>query len=213
LPGPLETEIGSVKQTFHTISYAGLLGVVCALFLTGAGQFAAPYRRANERAEEVRNILEVLGVPFERDAPAERLLATFEEKVRIEEPEGRTLYVALGQGGRPKAVAVPFAGKGLWGPIRGLLALDPDMRTVRGIAFYQQEETPGLGGEIASQWFRQQFEGKRIVNAEGEPGIRIRPGGAAGGPNEVDAITGATMTCEKVQKMLNAAIDSIVREG
>jgi Na+-transporting NADH:ubiquinone oxidoreductase subunit C len=109
-------------------------------------------------------------------------------------------------------VAVPFAGDGLWGPIRGFLALEADRRTIRGIAFHEQEETPGLGGEIAGEAFRAQFRGKRIVAADGTPGIVIRRGKGAQAVNEVDGITGATMTCEKVQAMLNRLIARIAKE-
>ena len=66
-------------------------------------------------------------------------------------------------------MAVPFSGSGVWGPIEGVLALEPDMQTIRGVRFYKQEETPGLGGEIASDWFQAQFKGKTLVSAAGDP--------------------------------------------
>ena len=128
--------------------------------------------------------------------------------------------VKAASSGRPevptyRAVAVPFAGPGLWGPVEGFLALESDMRTIRGITFHKQEETPGLGGEIASASFTRQFEGKSIVDESGRPGIRILRAGAAPpeskGANEVDGITGATTTCEKVQAMLNEIIARIAR--
>ena len=55
------------------------------------------------------------------------------------------------------------------------------------------------------------FKGKSIIGAGGEPGIHIRRDGAVG-RNEVDGITGATMTCDKVQSMLNEVIGRIVKE-
>ena len=85
------------------------------------------------------------------------------------------------------------------------------MLTIAGITFHKQEETPGLGGEIASQEFRGRFKGKRIVSGEGDPGITIKVGSNQD-DNEVDGITGATMTCDKVQKMLNKVIMEIVKE-
>ena len=85
------------------------------------------------------------------------------------------------------------------------------MKTIRGITFYEQEETPGLGGEITAAWFREQFVGKSIIGADGKPGIIIRRGGEPA-PNKVDAISGATLTCDKVQAMLCEAIESIVKE-
>jgi Na+-transporting NADH:ubiquinone oxidoreductase subunit C len=85
------------------------------------------------------------------------------------------------------------------------------MRTIRGLTFYHHEETPGLGGEISADWFREQFVGKKIVDASGKGGIVIRMGGDLAG-NEVDGITGATMTCDKVQEMLNNVITDIIGE-
>ncbi len=85
------------------------------------------------------------------------------------------------------------------------------MRTIRGVTFYEQEETPGLGGEIVTAGFRDQFIGRSIVDEAGNPGIIISSGGEPAA-NKVDAISGATMTCDKVQAMLNEAISSIVEE-
>ncbi len=196
-----------MKGSLYTIVYATVLGLVCALLLTGADRFTAPFRQANKKAEEVRNILSVLGVPFEPRSSSQELLETFEKNVRAESPDGLKLYV-YADGEAVQAVAVAFAGQGLWGPIKGFLSLQPDMKTIRGVAFHEQEETPGLGGEIGSDWFRDQFKGKSIEDEGGKPGIRIRRGGT--GPNEVDAITGATMTCEKVETMLNEVITRIL---
>lgn len=195
-----------VKGNLYTLSYAAVIGLVCASLLTGAGWFTKPYREANAKAEEVRNILDVLGVPYGADASSSDLLEMFKNNVRLDADSGDIDLYVYGD----SAVAVRFSGPGLWGPIKGFLSLRPDMRTIRGITFYEQEETPGLGGEIGSDWFRGQFVGKRIVDEAGRPGIRIVRSRKATKANEVDAITGATMTSEKVEAMLNATIELIV---
>jgi Na+-transporting NADH:ubiquinone oxidoreductase subunit C len=201
-----------VKRSLYTVVFAAALGTVCALLLTGVGQFVAPYREANAKAEKVRHVLHVLGVPLVPGTPPQELLEVFERDVRTEERGELTVYIYGEAGGADPAVAIPLVGPGLWGPIKGFLALKPDMRTIRGVTFYEHEETPGLGGEIASAWFQDQFKGKSIVGPDGEPGIRILRGGGASQPNEVDAITGATMTSKKVEAMLNAAVMRIVEE-
>ncbi|MHC4165203.1 MAG: FMN-binding protein [Planctomycetota bacterium] len=203
-----------MNANMHTLIYAAALGVACAALLTGAGLITAPYREANEQAEEVRNILSVLGVPFDNRAPSQELVDAFDRSVRREVREELTLYVYVEQegGGAVRAVALPVAGQGVWGPIRGLLALESDMETIRGVTFYDQEETPGLGGEIASDWFQEQFKGKLIRTPEGEVGIRVRQNADRSASNEVDAITGATMTSERIETILNAAIEQIVGE-
>ncbi len=197
-------------STAHTFVYAIVMGVVCSSLLTGAGRFTAPYREANERAEKVSNILGVLGVSVDPNATADDLLALFDSKVQTREGTSVTMYMYRGEDGSLQATAVAFSGPGVWGPMEGILSLAPDMRTIRGISFYKQEETPGLGGEIAAPQFQDQFKGKSIESEDGSPGIRVRLG--ASGQNEVDAITGATMTCDKVEDMLNDVIAKIVKE-
>ncbi len=203
-----------MKDSLYTIAYAAVIGTACAALLTGVGRFAAPYRESNAKADEVRNILSVLKVPFDPQSSSQELVDVFERSVKIQPRADLTLYLYIAPDAEEKvvAVAVPFVGPGLWGMIEGFLALEPDMKTIRGVTFHKQEETPGLGGEIASSWFRAQFEGKSILSAAGTPGIRIRLGGTASAANEVDAITGATMTCQKVQDMLNAVIEQIAKE-
>ena len=201
-----------MKDSMYTLLYATILGGTCALVLTAAAQWTEPYRRRNEEAEKNRHILGVLSVPFEEEATAEELVTIFKANVRSGELGGLTTYEYLADGpsGKPRAIAVPFTGQGLWGPIKGLLALEPDLETICGITFYEQEETPGLGGEITSDWFRKRFIEKRI-HAAGAPGIRIVRSGASG-VNEIDGITGATMTCNKVQAMLNVTIKQVMKE-
>jgi len=195
-----------MKGSLYTLGYATVLGTVCALLLTGVGRWTAPGIEANEEAERVRHILGVLGVEVDEDASSQDLLAAYDEHVRREERGGLVFHVRkAGEGVR----AVPFSGPGLWGPIKGFLALKPDLRRIHGVTFYEQEETPGLGGEIASADFRKRFEKRSIEDADGNAGIRIVRGEATA-ENEVHGITGATMTCQKVEAMLNEVIAKVV---
>jgi len=202
-----------VKDSVYTLCYAGVLGTVCALLLTAAARFTEPYQDANAEAEKNHNILNVLQVPYPPKSSSQQLVKIFKENVRLEQLGELKIYryVPPKDSDSSETVAVDFEGPGLWGPVKGFLALGQDMRTIVGITFYEQEETPGLGGEIVSSWFREQFVGKSIIDEAGNPGIIIsKSDGSA--PNKVDAISGATMTCDKVQAMLNEAIKSIVEE-
>ena len=58
---------------------------------------------------------------------------------------------------------IPVYGAGLWGPIWGYLALEPDMKTLAGAFFNHESETPGLGAKIKDDpSFRARFVGKSI---------------------------------------------------
>ena len=78
-----------------------------------------------------------------------------------------------------------------------------DLSTVVGVKFDHSGETPGLGAEIATPKFAGQFTGKEMFT-EGEfTSIAIVKGGAKeGSTNEVDAISGGTIT----SKALDASI-------
>jgi Na+-transporting NADH:ubiquinone oxidoreductase subunit C len=99
------------------------------------------------------------------------------------------------------AYALPIEGPGFWAPIKGIIGIDADMVTLTGLAIYEQNETPGLGGEIIKPYFRDQFPGKRI--GEGAAPIRIRPSIDELDENSVHAITGATQTSTRLGVLLN----------
>ncbi len=202
-----------MKGSAYILGYAAVLGSTCALLLTAAASFTKPYKEANQRAEEALNILLALKVPLPDNLSSRQVVEARDKNVEEQTRGDLTTYIYSPPeaNGKVLATAIRFSGPGLWGPIKGFLALEPDMRTIRGMTFYEQEETPGLGGEIAASWFLDQFVGKSIVDTTGAPGIVIS---SAGDPaaNKVDGISGATMTCDKVQAMLNEAIKSIVKE-
>ena len=77
--------------------------------------------------------------------------------------------------------------------------------------FYEQNETPGLGGEIGTAMFTQRFVGKKL--REGEAVLRIvKPGSVSAlEDTQVNGITGATLTCEAVNRLMAEAIGSFWR--
>ncbi len=106
---------------------------------------------------------------------------------------------------------IPLHGAGLWGPIWGAIALKDDLNTVEGVTFGHKSETPGLGAEIVTSKFRDNFKDKRIFNDEGKfISIKIIKKGRPKTENDVDALTGGTVTCEAVSKMLTENLKNYV---
>ena len=110
----------------------------------------------------------------------------------------------LKKDGQIAAYALPFEGQGFWARIRGIVGIAADKKTVTGITFYEQSETPGLGAEIVKPTFRNQFKGK--VLARKDKPITMRRPGATLGESDVHAVTGATQTSVRVEEMMNRAI-------
>ena len=79
-----------------------------------------------------------------------------------------------------------------------------DGRTVYGSNFDHKGETPGLGAEIATPMFQDEFVGKTITDDNGTyTGIKIYKGGTGTeDPHGVDGISGGTITSDGVGEML-----------
>ena len=104
------------------------------------------------------------------------------------------------------AYALPVSGAGFWAPIKGVIGIAADMRTITGLSIYEQNETPGLGGEIVKPYFRDQFREKRI--ADGPRPIQIRPVTDPIDEHSVHAITGATQTSTRLEVLLNERLQA-----
>ena len=102
-----------------------------------------------------------------------------------------------------KAYIFSAYGAGLWGPIWGWVSLKTDLNTISGVKFDHSGETPGLGAEIATPKFSSQFVGKEVfVNGDFTSIAIVKGGAKEGSTNEVDAISGGTIT----SKALDASI-------
>ncbi len=199
-----------VKDNVRTVVFAVVLGIVCSATLAVASTFLSPYRKANEEAEKVRNYLAVLDIPIDEKWDSKTLLDVYKKEVHTQKLGDFTLYETNSSSGG--IIAVPFSGPGLWAPVEGVISFESDLKTIHGIRFYKQEETPGLGGEIGSLWFQKQFKGKKIVSKNGKPGFHIVKPGTPADSNAVDGITGATMTSERVQTMLDSLAKKLWKE-
>ncbi|MBO7234534.1 MAG: NADH:ubiquinone reductase (Na(+)-transporting) subunit C [Paludibacteraceae bacterium] len=102
---------------------------------------------------------------------------------------------------------IPLYGKGLWGAIWGYIALDDDRNTINGVYFSHASETPGLGANIVMPAFRKPFIGKHIMQNGKFASIAImKAGQSAEGQDQVDAISGGTITSKGVESMLQTSI-------
>ena len=104
------------------------------------------------------------------------------------------------------SVVIPVYGAGLWGPVWGYIALEPDMNTVKGIVMDHSGETPGLGAEITSEGVQSSFVGKTIFEGNDFVSVSMRKGGATNN-HEVDAISVGTKTCDGVNEMLKSGLE------
>lgn len=107
--------------------------------------------------------------------------------------------VALDASGANVGYVVSSTSKdGYGGEVKISVGIDSE-GTVTGIAFLSLSETPGLGMNAQNDSFKGQFAGK---NAEK---LTVTKSGSAG-EEEIQAMSGATVTSEAVTNAVNAAI-------
>ncbi len=178
----------------------GYMFVVTAVFSTlviGVARVTRQRVEANQRLALEKAVLNVFGdLSYANDAEAHRL---FEERIE-QRPDAAGAWVYV-KDGQVAGYAVPIAGKGFWAPIRGVVGIDRDLRTITGIAFYEQSETPGLGARITEPFFRDPFEGT-VLQTDGPP-IEMVPPGSSLSEGQVHAISGATQTCMRLEELMN----------
>ena len=116
-----------------------------------------------------------------------------------------TLYLVWKDGALDRAV-LPIRGAGMWSMLYGYISLESDFNTIAGVMFYEHNETPGLGDQIASAHWHAKWVGKQLYDEQGEMLFRISEGlvseGASGAEYQVDALTGATITANAVTALM-----------
>lgn len=107
--------------------------------------------------------------------------------------------------GNLDAYILPLYGAGLWDKIWGYVALESDLNTIVGASYDHKQETPGLGARIATEQIQERYVGKEIYNEAGEL-VSVKmvkgEGNANLGPHEVDGMSGATITANGLNDML-----------
>lgn len=224
------------QSNIYTIVFIIITSLVAALILSVSSEMLKERQVRNVELDIKKNILYAVDLLKDNSDP-EKLYKDYirsivvnsegkiieksvsAEKINFErelekKPEDRKYPVfksIKGKDGEIAAYCIPIVGKGLWSTLYGYFALEPDLKTVKGISFYKHGETPGLGGEIENPEFQKNFYGKQILSADGKlVSITLVKGKTK--PNspslihEVDGISGATLTSNGVNKLLEECL-------
>lgn len=186
-----------MNKEIKTVIFILALSTICALILGGANLL---YRKAesifNERLFVA--ILELYGI----DTTGEEIESLFSRHFTTEKQGGNSWYIAKEV--NPGSIVVKAEGPGLWSILEILVALNADRQTLLGIKVVAQAETPGLGARVSEEDFQRLFTG-----AEVRPEIYLVKFATAS--NQIDSLSGATITSLSVQNIVNKAVEEIDR--
>lgn len=220
-----------VNKNSYTFMFATGMVLFVAVALSWAATALKPAQDKNVELEKMQNILSSIEVEATREA-AELLYPDYVTEAfvvsdnqlkegvdafgvdmakEVRKPvleRDAPLYIANKDGST--YFIVPLRGQGLWGPIWGYISLENDLSTIYGAVFDHKAETPGLGAEIKMPIFTSQFKGKKILDENGELiGIDVRKGDADD-YNEVDGISGGTITSDGVEIMILENLEAYI---
>jgi len=193
------------EKKWFPIAYMFVATACFSIVIIGLSEVTRARVEANQKLaleQAVVSVLPGLGGPGLSSAEIHR---RFTEQVSEPDASSGGAYT-LKKEGQIVGYALPISGQGFWAPIEGIIGIEADKRTVTGIAFYRQNETPGLGAEITKPAFRNQFEGKQL--AAGAKPINMRRPGAELGPSGVHAVTGATQTSTRLERIINTDLSA-----
>ncbi len=163
-----------------------LFALVSGLVLSVVYLFSNPFIQKNMLAEQKKAIFAV--VPNAN---------SYEEK----EKNGLKYFECKDSSGNVVGYALPAKGNGYQGEIKLMIGLSPDLKTITGLEVLEQVETPGLGGRISEESFLNQFKG-----IKDEPQVEYVKNKKPEKPNQIKAITGATISSRSVVAIINKFI-------
>ncbi len=226
------------ESNAYTIIFSIIMCVVVGSVLAVVSQALKPLQDKNVENDKKVSILAAIGIESDIKTSAAKYDEYVKEgmvlnskgevtKKTLEEAfavDTRTQYKELGAGTRSaddmeyplficekegkKLYVMPVTGMGLWAAIWGYVSVGEDLNTVIGASFDHKSETPGLGAEISTPYFEDQFPGKKLHDESGNfISIKvIKPGAEAKTDHIVDGISGGTFTSVGVDEMLRRCI-------
>jgi len=217
-----------MRNNSYTLIFTSCVTIVLGIIIATTADNLRERQEINEELDIKKNILYALGYKQNIDNPWTNKIVeslynnsineiyldrkgTVYKKQEDIEKNPLKIYQRM-DNGLITGYAIPIEGKGLWGTMYGYFAIEPDAVTVKGITFYRHKETPGLGGEVDKDWFKNNFIGKRLVDNDGKlVSIEVIKGFVSEKDPEayrkVDGISGATITGKGVTNFLKKDLD------
>lgn len=191
-------------SSFSLIATLGLAGLLSGIALVSVYAITLPAIEKNRRDALERAILTVL--------PQAKTFKTLADQggklVLLSDADARTskaanVYVGYDEGGKVAGIAIPGAEPGYQDAIHGIFGFAPDEKLIVGFQVLESRETPGLGDKIIKDavWLQANFTALAV-----DPEIEAVAPGSKTAPNQVETITGATISSSTVVRLLQKTL-------
>lgn len=143
---------------------------------------------------------------FARDDEYGRSISEENDIARIRRMPKYMIVYKVKEGDSFNRIILPIYGKGLWSTMYGFIALDKDLKTIKGFTFYEHGETPGLGGEVDNALWKKLWVGKQAYDLEGNVIIHVIKGKVdfedPNADHMIDGLSGSTLTTRGVNNLV-----------
>lgn len=188
-----------IVQAWLVLLLASFFGAA----LAGIQLTLAPKIEANKLNETLEKVPElVLGAETAQKFKAGNQQMEIERQL-LEAGEKTYSVFRAGIDGRARGWVVKASGQGYADKIELLVGVDADVNTITGLFILDQKETPGLGNKIMESVWRNQF----ISKATDQKLMAVKTKASA--PNEINAITGATISSKAVCDIINQSLENL----
>jgi electron transport complex protein RnfG len=204
MPESQETPPEKEVSTFRLVATLAVAGALAGLLIVTVNQHTKPIIDKYKAEQLQIAVYEVL--------PGVERYSTFylvDDKLSLTLPENakesefKRVYVGYDASGQVAGVAISRGEPGFQDIVQIIFGFDPSTGKLSGMKVLDSKETPGLGDKI--------FKDMAFVNqffAEPEtPLLGVKIGAGKGQPNEIDMITGATISSKVVIRIINHALE------
>ncbi len=178
-----------MKTVIKMLATLALIGVISGAILSELSSWAAPKIEAHRKAATEKAIYMVQ--PNAKDY----------QKIESVDFE---LYKVFDENKNEIGFALPYEGNGFQGKIRLMVGVNAELKELVGLEVLEQVETPGLGTKVTEDPFTDQFN-----YLPATPKVGWVKGAPPTNPNEIQAITGATISSVAIVDIINNGLEKL----
>ena len=194
-------------NSFNLVFTLGIAGLLAGFVLVGTYIYTAPLIAAN-KAEALKSaIFKVLAGcdSFEElslvNGKLNLVTDRGKKQGRGEEPQ--KIFMGYNKNKEFIGFAIPGSEPGFQDIIGVIYGYDPSQKIIIGFEVLESKETPGLGDKIFKDAaFQENFKALKVL-----PDIQMVKNGQKANDNEVEAITGATISSKAIVRLLNNSME------
>jgi electron transport complex protein RnfG len=199
-----ETPSNGEVSTFRLVATLAVAGTLAGLLIVLVNQHTKPIIDKYKAEQLQKAVYEVL--------PGSERYNTYylvNDALSLTLPEGakeseyKRMYVGYDARQQMKGVAVSRGESGFQDIVQLIFGFDPASGKLTGMKVLDSKETPGLGDKI----FKDMAFVDQFFAAPETPLVGVKSGAGKGLPNEIDTITGATISSKVVITIINHALE------